>query len=178
MSARRHSGEPPQLRAIEPRDDPAVAAIIRAVMPEFGATGPGTALHDAEVDAMHASYAAPRSAYLVWDAEGRVIGGVGIAPLAGAAVEVCELRKMYFLPEARGRGLGEVLLRRLLADARALQFRTCYLETITGMEAAQRLYQRMGFAPLDAPLGCTGHFGCNRWYALDLLAGRRGDGSL
>ena len=40
------------IRPIEPRDDAAIAAIIRAVMPEFGADGPGFAIHDAEVDAM------------------------------------------------------------------------------------------------------------------------------
>lgn len=178
MPARRPPGEPPRLRAIEPRDEAAVAAIIRVVMPEFGADGPGFAIHDAEVDAMHAAYTVPRSTYLVWDAEGRVLGGGGLAPLSGAGPEVCELRKMYFLPEARGRGWGELLLRRLLIDARALQFRTCYLETHAAMEAAYRLYERMGFARLDAPLGRTGHFACNRFYALDLLTGRRGDGTL
>ena len=40
------------IRPIEPRDDAAMAAIIRAVMPEFGADGPGFAIHDAEVDTM------------------------------------------------------------------------------------------------------------------------------
>ena len=67
-------------------------------------------------------------------------------PLAGAAPDTCELRKMYFLREARGRGWGEVLLRRLLAAARGLGYRTCYLETLAGMDAAQKLYARMGFA--------------------------------
>lgn len=53
------------IRPIEPRDDAAVAAIIRAVMPEFGADGPGFAIHDAEVDTMSAAYARPRCSYLV-----------------------------------------------------------------------------------------------------------------
>jgi len=170
--------ETPNLRPIEPRDDAAVSAIIRLVMPEFDACGPGFALHDAEVDAMCVAYREPRSAYLVWDVAGRVLGGGGIAPLAGAGPDTCELRKMYFLPEARGRGWGEVLLRRLLSEARQRQFRTCYLETLSGMGAAQRLYARMGFRRLDAPLGATGHHGCNRWYALDLVARRAGDGDL
>ena len=168
----------PTLRAIEPRDDPAVAAIIRAVMPEFGACGPGFAIHDAEVDAMCAAYALPRSTYLVWELGGRVVGGGGVAPLAGGAPEVCELKKMYFLREVRGRGWGEILLRRLLAEARGHGFRTCYLETLAGMDAAGRLYQRMGFAKLAGPMGNTGHFACDSWYALDLVGGRRGDGSL
>lgn len=155
----------PVLRPIEPRDDAAVAAIIRTVMPEFGADGPGFAIHDAEVDSMCAAYSGARQLYLVWEQGGRVLGGGGIAPLAGGDAGTCELRKMYFLREARGRGWGERLLRRLLDEAAARGFRTCYLETLTGMDAAQRLYGRLGFERLSGPLGCTGHGGCNRWYA-------------
>ena len=67
-------------------------------MPEFGADGPGFAIHDAEVDAMYEAYARPRSAYFVVERGGKVIGGGGIAPLENGEADVCELRKMYFLP--------------------------------------------------------------------------------
>jgi putative acetyltransferase len=59
-------------------------------------------------------------------------------------------------------------LRRCLEAARSLGFRQCYLETLTGMDAAQKLYRRVGFQPLPKALGNTGHFGCNRFYLLDL----------
>lgn len=156
------------LRPIEPRDDAAVATLIRTVMPEFGADGPGFAIHDPEVSTMSAAYARPRHAYFVVERAGRVIGGAGIAPLEGGAPDVCELRKMYFLPEARGLGLGERMLRRCLGFAREAGFRLCYLETLAAMQQAQKLYRRLGFEPLCAPMGKTGHFGCDNWYALDL----------
>ncbi|RYZ40563.1 MAG: GNAT family N-acetyltransferase [Myxococcaceae bacterium] len=159
------------LRPIEARDDAAVAAVIRAVMPEFGANGPGFALHDPEVDAMSAAYTRPRHAYFVVEHEGQVVGGGGIAPLDGGAPDVCELRKMYFLPQARGHGAGERLLRHCLEYARGAGYRQCYLETLAGMAQAQKLYQRLGFETLRAPMGSTGHFGCDRWYALDLTRG-------
>ena len=162
---------PLHLRSIEPRDDAAMAAVIRQVMPEFGADGPGFALHDPEVNALSAAYAAPGRAYwVVVDAADRVLGGGGIAPLDGGPSGVCELRKMYFLPDARGRGAGELLLRRCLAFARETGYRTCYLETLAVMEQAQKLYRRLGFQPRSAPLGSTGHFGCDRWYSLELDA--------
>jgi putative acetyltransferase len=156
------------IRPIEPRDDAAMAAVIRAVMPEFGADGPGFAIHDAEVDAMHTAYAQPRSAYFVVEREGRVLGGGGVAPLAAGATDTCELRKMYFLPALRGLGAGRALMQHCLASARQSGFRHCYLETLTDMDAAQALYLKTGFRRLPAALGSTGHFGCNRWYMLDL----------
>jgi putative acetyltransferase len=155
-------------RPIRSEDDPAVAAIIRRVMTEFNAGGPGFAIHDREVDAMTAAYARPRAAYFVVEQEGRVVGGAGVAPLDGAEEDLCELRKMYFLPEARGHGMGRTLLLHCLKVAAAFGYRTCYLETLTGMDAAQHLYEQVGFRKLCQPLGATGHHGCDRWYALDL----------
>ena len=159
---------PLAFRPIEPCDDPSVAAIIRQVMPEFGAVGEGFAINDPEVDFMSRAYSGPRSAYfVVVAADNRVVGGGGVGPLAGAPDDVCELRKMYFLPETRGAGTGAALLRHCLATARGLGFRRCYLETLTGMDAAQRLYEQLGFTKTCA-LGATGHHGCDRFYIRDL----------
>jgi putative acetyltransferase len=152
------------LRPLAASDDAAVAAIIRAVMPEFGAGGAGFAIHDAEVDAMSAAYARPRSCYFVVEVDGMVVGGGGVAPLEHGEPDTCELRKMYFLPAARGRGAGGALIERCLDAARGFGFTRCYLETLTGMDAAQRLYRRFGFSPLCSPIGKTGHYGCDRWY--------------
>ncbi len=158
-----------RFRPLEPRDDAAVAAVIRTVMPEFGADGPGFALHDPEVDHMSRAYAIPGAAYfVVVDEADRVLGGAGVAALEGGEPGVCELRKMYFLPEARGKGLGEALLRHCLRVAADLGYRTCYLETLTGMDQALKLYGRLGFRPLGAPMGRTGHGGCDRWFAREL----------
>lgn len=157
------------IRPIEARDDAAIAAIIRHVMPEFGASGCGFAINDPEVDWMHRAYAEPRCAYFVVERDGTVEGGGGIAPLQGGDAGTCELRKMYFLPGLRGLGAGAALMQRCLDAAREFGFRYCYLETLTGMDAAMRLYERSGFRRIDHALGATGHGGCNTFYlrALD-----------
>lgn len=157
------------IRPITPADDAMVAGIIRLVMPEFGAGGPGFAIHDAEVNAMAAAYAQSGCAYFVVELDGRVCGGGGIAPLHGET-GICELRKMYFLPELRGRGAGAALIARCLDAARDLGYRQCYLETLTGMSAAQKLYADHGFQRIPAALGHTGHFGCNRFYLRQLAS--------
>lgn len=152
------------VRPIRADDDPQVEAVICQVMPEFGASGPGFAIHDPEVSAMSAAYPGGRAQYLVIDHDGRLVGGAGFAPLTGADPEVCELRKMYFLPEVRGLGLGSRMLGTLLDRARRAGFRGCYLETLTGMSRARALYEAFGFVRLSAPMGSTGHFGCDMWY--------------
>jgi putative acetyltransferase len=156
------------IRPIRTDDNATMAAIIRTVMPEFGADGPGFAIHDAEVDHMAEAYARPGHAYFVLERDGVVLGGAGVAPLDGGEADVCELRKMYFLPAARGIGAGSAMMQRCLDTARALGYRRCYLETLTGMDAAQSLYRRSGFAPICQAMGGTGHHGCDRYFLREL----------
>ena len=156
------------IRPVYPSDDQAIAAIIRAVMPEFGADGPGFAIHDTEVDTMYEAYAQPRRSYFVVERAGTVLGGGGVAPLDGGEADVCELRKMYFLSSARGIGAGAAMMQRCLDAARRHDFRRCYLETLTGMDAAQTLYRRSGFKALGHSMGGTGHHGCDRYFIRDL----------
>lgn len=160
------------IRPIGQADDAAMAAIIRTVMPSFGAVGPGFAISDPEVDFMSRAYDRPGAAFFVVEeaATGRVVGGGGIAPLDGGPADkrVCELRKMYFLPEARGHGVGAQMLRRCLDFAAQSGYAGCYLETLDVMTQAIRLYERFGFSRLQAALGDTGHHSCNRFYYLPL----------
>jgi len=157
-----------RIRPITSSDDPAMAQVIRDVMTEFGATGPGYSIMDVEVDAMSHAYAAPGCVFHVVTLDGRVVGGGGVAPLHGGAPGQCELRKMYFLPIARGRGAGRDLLARCLADARRLGYTYCYLETLGHMADAQRLYQRAGFSRLPGPMGDTGHHRCDVFMGMTL----------
>lgn len=157
-----------RIRRITVDDDAAVANIVRTVMPEFGAVGPGFAINDPEVDVMSANYDAIGHAYFVLERNDRIIGGAGIAPLAGDVPGVCELRKMYFLPEARGIGAGAAMMRVCLDFAREAGYRHCYLETLIGMDAAAALYERSGFQRIPQAMGATGHFACNRFYLREL----------
>jgi putative acetyltransferase len=156
------------IRPIVAADDAAVAAIIRTVMPSFGAVGDGFAINDPEVDWMSRAYSEPRCSYFVVEVDGVVKGGAGVAPLIDGDKDVCELRKMYFLPELRGQGAGAAMMARCLDAARGHGFRRCYLETLRGMDAAMRLYERSGFQRLPGPMGATGHGGCNAFYLLEL----------
>lgn len=155
------------LRPIRCGDASAVAAIIRDVMTEHRCNGAGFAIHDPEVDAMPRHYPGGDARYYVVEQDGEVLGGGGFARLAGTAATdgTCELRKMYFRPSLRGHGLGKALLALLLDEMRAAGYRRCYLETTSWMQTAQHLYRAAGFAEQGAAEGCTGHHGCDRFFA-------------
>ena len=85
-----------------------------------------------------------------------MIGGVGIGRIDSVA-GVCELQKMYCLPEARGTGAAHALMKTALAYARKHYCR-CYLETLENMVAAQKFYEKYGFRRIAEPLVETGHY--------------------
>jgi len=159
------------LRPITEADDPAMAGLVREVMTEHAAVGPGFAIVDPEIDGLSVAYdpsREPAAEYWVLDDAGELLGGGGFGALAGGNGRTCELRKMYLLPRARGGGLGRRLLEHLLARMIARGYRRCYLETLGTMHKARALYLAAGFAKLCTPEGATGHFGCDAWYARDL----------
>lgn len=162
-----------QLRPMRPEDNPKMARIIREVMTEFNTVGPGYSINDPEVDHMFEAYQdAATSRYFVLEIEGEVVGGGGIGPLANGDRTVCELRKMYFLPEARGRGWGRKMVEKCLTAARDLGYKRCYLETVERMETANLLYKKMGFEALCGRMGDTGHGGCDTYFAKEIYSSR------
>ncbi|WP_207062239.1 GNAT family N-acetyltransferase [Motiliproteus sp. SC1-56] len=152
-----------QLEPIDAADDAAIAHIIRTVGAEYGAIGEGFGPSDPEVEAMSRHYSPDRgSVYWVARLDGAVVGGGGIAPF-GTEPDLCELRKLFLLSGARGRGIGRALAEQCLGSARELGYRRCYLDTLATMEAAIALYRQLGFDRLAQPLPGTPHSGCDVW---------------
>ncbi|MFL0354442.1 GNAT family N-acetyltransferase [Xanthomarina sp. GH4-25] len=156
------------IREITLKDNKQIAQVIRDVLIEFGVPKVGTAYADVSLDKMTETYHGGKSSYFVIDNNGKIIGGAGIAPLDNFKGNVCELQKMYFLPEARGMGLGKQMMDACLKKAKAFGFEKCYLETMPYMDDARKLYAKEGFESLEKPMGNTGHFSCNVWMIKEL----------
>ena len=75
---------------------------------------------------------------------------------------------MYLRPQARGLGLGKMLMNQCLNFASKNGFKKIYLETLPELSLAIGLYEHMGFARLSSPLGSSGHFGCGIWMSKDI----------
>ena len=151
------------IREIKPADNFALSEVIRSVILEMGAPKTGTAYEDAATDLMFEVYQKKKGVYFVLELDEKVVGGAGIAGLAGCENNICELQKMYVLPSARGKGLGTDLISKCLEKAKEFGFENCYLETMPYMEAARKLYEKNGFLSLSKPMGKTGHYSCNVW---------------
>jgi putative acetyltransferase len=156
------------IRKIKKEDNSAVAALIRAVFDELNIPKVGTAYEDPYLDLMFEEYSKPKSVYYVVEKEGRIIGSAGVAQLENEAENICELQKMYFLPETRGLGIGSQMMAKCLQSAKDFGFEKCYLETMPFMLDAQKLYKKVGFEYICSPMGSTGHTSCPVWMLKDL----------
>ena len=156
------------IREIEQKDNPKIAKAIRSVLIEMGVPKVGTAYADTSLDCMTETYDLPRKKYFVVEKGDAIIGGAGISPLDNYEGNVCELQKMYFMPEARGKGLGSQMMAKCLAFAKEVGFEQCYLETMPYMDDARKLYKKVGFEFIDGPMGDTGHYSCTVWMIKNL----------
>ena len=150
-----------RIREIEPKDNEEIEKVIRACLIEFGANHEGTAWADPDLCRFSEIYRGEGNKYWVAaDENGEIVGGVGIGRLTD---DVCELQKMYCLPQTRGTGLSHRLMDTALEYAKGY-YKSCYLETLENMVAAQRFYEKYGFKRIYEPPVKTEHFACDVRY--------------
>lgn len=87
----------------------------------------------------------PGGAFLVGRVRGEAVACGGIARYAETTAEI---RRMYVVPEARGRGLSRLMLAALEDEALALGYSFVRLETGKLQAAAVGLYVSAGFGPI------------------------------
>jgi putative acetyltransferase len=106
---------------------------------------------DNELAALPGEYAPPRGRLLLADLDGQLAGCVALHPLQS---EICEMKRLYLRPEFRGKGLGRVLVERVIDEARQVGYKRMRLDTVEPvMKDAVAMYRRLGFREI-APY-CT-----------------------
>ncbi|WP_338409211.1 GNAT family N-acetyltransferase [uncultured Flavobacterium sp.] len=158
------------IRKIEKKDNEQIAQVIRAVFISDNYPKSGTAFADVQLDFMYEAYDRPKAIYFVVEHDDVIIGGAGISQLENSSENICELQKMYFLQEVRGKGVGFEMIQKCLVMAKVMGYEKCYLETLPEMLAAQKLYNKLGFVYLTKPMGGTGHTSCPVWMIKELNA--------
>ena len=143
-------------------DEAAVQAVVARVLKEYGLAADPAAT-DADLADLTASYFDRGGVFrvLVSD-DGTIVGCGGLYPVAG---DEFEIRKMYFVPQVRGRGHGRRLLEELIEGARQRGCKRVVLETASVLKEAIALYRSFGFRPFAREqLACR----CDQAMALEL----------
>ncbi len=114
---------------------------------------------DNEVANLPGKYAQPQGCILIaWQRTGLTptpVGCIAMRPLdpsslrVGDIEPVCEMKRMYVRPAARGLRLGRLLAERLLDEARKSGYRMMKLDTETIFTAATTLYRSLGFVECE-----------------------------
>jgi len=151
------------IRLIKPTDNTAVRQLILDVLAEFGCVGPGFASNDPELANLYGAYQQQGRFWVLVDETNTVVGCGGYSRLKGTEndQQICEMQKLYFLPHARGGGMGRQLVNLITNDATKAGYRYMYIETVPQMTQAVSFYNKLGFQMLSSPLGNTGHCGCS-----------------
>ncbi|MBW8303826.1 MAG: GNAT family N-acetyltransferase [Brevundimonas sp.] len=103
---------------------------------------------DGELAALPGKYAPPAGElFLARDAAGAPLGCVGLRALPDDGI--CEMKRLFLLPAARGLGLGRALTQAVIDQARRSGYRELRLDTLASMSAAQALYGSMGFERVE-----------------------------
>lgn len=99
---------------------------------------------DRELQHFTTEYAPPTGAFLLAEDAGQYVACIAVRQFSAG---VGEIKRLYVAPAARGRGLGRLLVERIIVVARGIGYRSLLLDTLPFMRQAQSLYLALGFKP-------------------------------
>ncbi len=100
-----------------------------------------------ELDGLPGAYAPPDGRLLLAIDGDRAVGCVAIRRLGDG---ICELKRLYVKPAYRGKGLGRSLVESIIAEARAIGYRTMRLDSLASLKEAAAMYRSLGFIEIPA----------------------------
>lgn len=150
-------------RQVEEKDNLALANLIRQVFDEHDAPQTGTIYSDPTTDNLYELFQTAGSILIVAETNDEIIGCCGIYPSDELPVDYAELVKFYLTKEARGKGIGKILMDKCIDLAKVFEYTHLYLESLPEYSKAVAMYEKEGFVKLNQPLGKFDHPSCSIW---------------
>ena len=135
------------IRDWQKSDRTGAAEVIKTVLEEYGLPWQPE-LADRDVVEIESAYIETGGEFWVVEKNSTIVGTAAYQPISRGQNAV-EIRKMYLLPEVRGKGLGKYLLRELEKAIAVKDYQEIWLETASILKEAVILYERSGYKPVN-----------------------------
>ena len=100
-----------------------------------------------ELAGLPGDYESPGGCILLAEGADGHAGCVALRPLQN---EICEMKRLFVIPAYQGCGIGRLLAKAVIGEARNFGYQRMRLDTIESMKAAQGLYYSLGFKIIEA----------------------------
>lgn len=97
-----------------------------------------------ELESLLENYSPPEGCMLLAEIDGHTVGCAALRPLDDG---ICEMKRLYVMPDHRGQGIGRALAEEIIREAKSIGYHSMRLDTLNTMQAAQGLYRSLGFKP-------------------------------
>jgi len=152
-----------KIRKIKESDTAFLAKMIRDVFEEHDAPREGTVYSDPTTDNLYEVFQIEKAVFWIAELDNKILGCCGIYPTEGLPKGCAELVKFYLPKNARGKGIGKILMEKSLESAKEFAYTELYIESLPVFSKAVRIYEKLGFEKLAKPLGESVHTTCDIW---------------
>lgn len=102
--------------------------------------------YDEEIGHLQEKYGPPAGRLYLAFCGGEPAGCIGLRQLDAQS---CEMKRLYVRLRFRGKGIGGMLVQRIIGDAKEIGYRQMFLDTLPFLQSALKLYKGCGFCETE-----------------------------
>lgn len=103
--------------------------------------------YDEEIKHLEVKYGMPDGRLYVVYCDGKLAGCIGLRKIDD---QNCEMKRLYVRPQFRGKKIGNLLIEKIIADAKAIGYSYMLLDTLPFLQSAIHMYKKCGFYEIES----------------------------